>query len=228
MASNTLYRFAGTLLLIGSAGGLVAHALHQQRPHDPALFVQYAALSGPVHVLLYFACMLVMISFPAVLARQHQRLGILGALATVGIVVGMGVSELAHCVLEFSAVPSFAAATPTTALALMNTIEGSEIPALSLGAGIAGIGLMLSFPLFAFLTLRARVLSRWPAILMFGFMGAAAASMLPGVPERLGDLVVGLGLYVVFASFGVALLADTRSRQPAELSAAQPATQLNV
>ena len=101
----------------------------------------------------------------------------------------------------------------TTFVTASITIEGSEIPALSIAAGIAGVGLILSFPLFAALTLRARVLPRWTALLMLAFMGAAAASMVPGVPERLNDLIVGIGLYVMFAGFGLALLTGApRSR----------------
>jgi hypothetical protein len=98
----------------------------------------------------------------------------------------------------------------TTFVTASITIEGSEIPALSIAAGIAGVGLILSFPLFAALTLRARVLPRWTALLMLAFMGAAAASMVPGVPERLNDLIVGIGLYMVFAGFGLALLMGAR------------------
>jgi len=40
--------------------------------------------------------------------------------------------------------------------------------------------------------------------------------------------VVGIGLYVVFAAFGVVLLAGARGWRPADVSAAQPAALPNA
>ena len=196
MPTCTLLRLAGLPLLVGGIIGAIVVAIHPNEITDP--------IDGPVHIALFFGVLLVLLGWPAVLARQASRIGILGPIGFVLVFVGLAVGEITHSVLEFSVVPLLAADPATRPLlapdsaistALMHSPFGLM---LLLEKPVIALGLVM----FAVATLRARTSPRWPAAVQ---LVAAVTVVLMMVYPPLGP-VGGALFYLGMAAYGAVLL----------------------
>jgi hypothetical protein len=157
MPTSTLLRLAGVPLTLGGIIGAIVVAIHPHELTDP--------INAPVHLALFFGALLVLLGWPAVLARQSGRIGILGPLGFVLVFIGLAIDDITHSVLDFSVVPVLAADPSTRPL-----LSPDSVTTAALMHGPFGLMQMLGLPLivlgllaFGVATLRARIIPAWPA-----------------------------------------------------------------
>src|SRR5437588_8666172 len=100
MSTASLWRLCGVPLLLGGLIGAVCQYLHPDTANN-SLFV-------PLHLALFAAVMLVLLGLPALVARQIERSGPLGALGGACLFVGLACVDLLHSVLVFGMLPALA------------------------------------------------------------------------------------------------------------------------
>jgi hypothetical protein len=160
MTSSTLVRLGGLALLAGAAVCTVGQAVHPATPLDP--------LDGPLHVAYFIVLLPVLLGLPAVIARQAGRAGVLGLVGVVAVWCGLAMTEVPHAVLSATVLPALLADPSTASLVAersvlyANLMHGAFPVFMGVGSGLLALGTLM----LAAATFWARVLPRWPAILL--------------------------------------------------------------
>jgi hypothetical protein len=149
------------------------------------LDIERDSLMGAVLVLV--AYVLAVFAFMGLYAIQYSRAGILGALGFVLVVVA-NVLFVPFVFIDIAR----ASVAPEIDRELIETTA----PTLTIGM-VAAVSFMLGFALFGVATIRARVLSRWPAVVLVVAALMPAVYPLHGVGKLLarvgGVALLGLG-----------------------------------
>lgn len=208
MPTATLFRLSGAVLMLGAIIGAIVVAIHPHELTDP--------IDGPVHLALFCGDLLVLLALPAVLARQAGRISILGSIGYVLVFIGLAFDDITHSVLEFSVVPVLAS-DPTT----RPMLAPDSATSVALIHGPFGLMLAFGLPLIAMgllafnaATLRAGVLSRWPALI---HLASALLLLVMMVFPPVGPVGPAL-FYVGLGAYGVVLMGPKTAEVDANLS----------
>jgi hypothetical protein len=184
-------RLGGFALIVGAAVCVVGQAVHPESPLDP--------FDGPLHVAYFVALMLVLLGLPAVIARQAPRGGILGLLGGVAVWLGLAMTEAPHAAISGTVLPGMLADPSTAPLVAVQSVLYSNLMhgafPVFMGVGSA----LLAFGALALsgATLWARILPRWPVLLLVLGIGATVGMHNGNVgPTLFFAGLTGLGLSV--------------------------------
>lgn len=201
MSSKTLFRLSGLCTLLGGVLGAVAMLLHPLDPLTPAAFVRVMPVDGPVHLVLFFGLVLLLIGFPGVYVRQSAKTGVKGLIAASLLLLAPVFIDFPHTVVESAVFPQlFAHESAATAFAMTRHIYGSTLWMVLQMCGAAMM--IIGLPFFVILTVRARIFPRWPAFLLITFYVLLfASSFLPDIINGHAPALV----YAGFAAYGYSL-----------------------
>lgn len=229
ITSNKLYRLGGTAMLVGGLLGAVGQAIHPADPDGPAALAEYARAAQPVHLLLYVAIMLILLGLPAVYARQSHKAGVLGLAGFVLMFIGLPLMDLVHSVIDVMVLPALVARVPDQIMPIF--MAADENPVSAAMTNVAPPILLAGAALLAISTLRARVLSPWPAWLLLAAMAGVIATQLLNLPNPGVDPTAIL-FYLALGGFGGVLLLDKGAAAQPVITVAvnqeRLATQTNV
>jgi hypothetical protein len=215
MRPSVLARVSGATLLAGGVLGAAVPAAHPA--HGPAYYTD--PLTAPVHLLLFFAVLLVSLGLPGLVAAQPERLRPWAALSATLVFVGEWLLDGTHGIVDGAVLPALvshgdvgSAHGATRGIGLAETLGAGPLGTLvDVGvpvmiAGCIALGVVLA---------RGRVVPRWAAALLALCWVLVPVSFF--VPAVRGlDVAVP---YVAFAALGGALLARGGAVAPARTSA---------
>lgn len=200
MSSSTVYRLSGAVLIAGSLFIIVSNLLLPGR--DALLSSWYASMS----LLNFIGGMLVLLSLPALYARLHKQIGVVGLIGFAllvfsGLMLGIGAG-----MLDMVVDPYLAQYAPSL------QIQESGPPILGIYFPLAGIMQILGAILFGVMTLRAGALLgtvRWAGILVIiGSIGNILGHF--GLPNIVGNIGVVL-FFVGFIWLGYFLVTEQQA-----------------
>jgi len=206
ITSQGLIRWSG---LAAIAGGLIFAGI--QPIHPPDELASVTTSFWTVIIGLKFAmCLLFLIGFTGIYARQAEKAGWLGfggfALLTVSwfLQTGFVFVELFVLPVVANRLPGFV----DSALGVANGHPGAmDIGALVPMYAVVGVCYLLGGLLFGIATVRAAVLPHWPAILLaFAALITPAAALLPHAQQRYSAIPMGLAMIWL----GYSLLTERR------------------
>ena len=207
MTSTTLFRSASISLVVGGLLGFIAHVMHPGCPTSPDDLFAYTHRSQPVHLILFFGVIFVIMGLPGVLIRQRSRAGLLGFISTQLLIFGLLFGEALHSVLEFSIVPLLVRSFPYATISLASSIYHSTPLGFLQNAGYTLY--LLSCPLVALVTLRSRIFPEWAAFPLCVTTMINFAVFLPPFRD-MAYRVFPLGFYASICILGAALWISTR------------------
>jgi hypothetical protein len=108
MRSPNLVRLGGLALLVGAAFRTAGMAMHPATPQDP--------FDGPLHVGYFVALLAVLLGLPALMARQTEAAGTLGLMGSLGVWLGLAMTEVPHAIISGTILPALQADPSTAAL----------------------------------------------------------------------------------------------------------------
>jgi hypothetical protein len=161
MTSTTLFRSAAVSLALGGVLAMIAHLMHPACPGSPDDLAAYTHRSQPIHLMLFFGVIFVIMGLPGILIRQRSRAGLLGFVSILLLIFGLLFGEVLHSVLEFSILPLLVRSFPYATISLASSIYHSTPLGFLQNAGYAFY--LLSCPLLALVTFRSRVFPAWAA-----------------------------------------------------------------
>jgi hypothetical protein len=209
MSSSTLFRLSGAALIVGGALGAVGQLIHPADPEGPAMLASYAQASQPIHLLLFFAVLLVLLGLPGVYARQSDQTGLLGLVGFLLLFFGVPLVDLIHSVVDFAILPALVEQAPDQAMPVITAAfeEPSWAILQMLGFPLLGLGVVV----FGIVTIRARVFPRWTGWLLVAVPIVGIISRFLPIPPEVGTSPDGVLFYVALVGFGYALLAGRRA-----------------
>jgi len=179
------FRWSGILLVLGATLLGAAIVIISLKP------VMEQAFSPGVSLLMLVSSMLLLLSLPAMYARQANAAGWLGLAGHVLLQTGILILVML-------------AATPLLYPSL------KPIPGENLVVFLLGIALTIGLLLTGIATVRADVFPRWAGILLLAAMAGFffdffVAEFLPPVAGQIGSAIFGVLLALALAWYGVAL-----------------------
>jgi hypothetical protein len=184
MVVKSILRGSGLALTAGAlfVGVVIVSTAFQAQNQPPTLLVS---------TLLLVASILIVLSLPAMYARQAEAAGWPGLVGHVLLEVGL------LPIVVYAAAPMF-----------YPQIHGTPEP--NTGGLVLGTALMLGLPLTAIATLRAGVYPRWSGILLLAASVGMAfafvmADALPPIAGQLGYIIFGTLFASGFAWMGIAI-----------------------
>ena len=206
MSSQTLYRWSGIVLLVGSLLGVIGTIL------DNVLYFganptpqQTLSLPFALDSALFLAWALALaLGLPGLYLRQAARAGVLGFIGFVLVLFGMLLAGVGFATVQLTIYPYLAQSAPKLIPSSNGT--GPLVGAL-LWWIVPGLSLAVGNILLGIATVRSRVFPRFAGILL---MVAAVVSVgvlpLPSPFSDIANLVSNLALFLAFAWFGYTLL----------------------
>ncbi len=185
MSSSVLLRLGGLPLLVGGLASAVIVAIHPHEITDP--------MNGPIHVGLFLSVVLVLLGWPAVLARQAGQIGILGPVGWACVFLALAFDDLTHSVVELGVAPVLASDPSTRPLladdswAATALFQGPYGLLLTLAAALV----LLVFPNGRLPGPRWRPMA-WGAAIGFLLVGLAGA-LMPGPLNNIPSAANPLG-----------------------------------
>lgn len=150
MSSRTLFRLSGLALLLALPLQVVGFIIH---PATENVVDVLKASYPPAHLILFVSWVFALLGLPGLYAWQAHRTRLFG-LISFGLLM---VCAAYHCFLLLYE----AYATPLLAREAPNLIGDGPLAHGAGALGPLGAALILAFPLFGFVTVRAGVLPRW-------------------------------------------------------------------
>lgn len=199
ITTANLIRWSG---LAGMAAGLIFVGIQPIHPPDFLTSVTTTAwaIIMPLKTIM---CLLFLLGTTGLYARQVEESGWLGLVGYLMFSFSW-VMQTAFIFIEAFVLPPLASVAPTYVegfLGIVNGVPGEmNVGALAGIYGLVGLSYILGGLLLGIATLRARVLPRWPAVLLT--IAAAitpAASLLSHPLNR--SLAVPMGLAVVWLGY---------------------------
>lgn len=208
MKASTLYRISGIAVVIGGICGIIAYMNHPEG--DPsANLAQYAVDTHFAHLWLYFAGLLTTMGLPALFVRQRARMGVIGLVSTLTLVLTITLTEMTHSFIELAFVPAVAQAHVSDPGALIQAAYSD--PLFGLFGMVFTLLAVLAFIGFAVTSLRSRTLPRVSLVGAVGMIVFAIITLvgvaLPDV-SLLPDSLYGSLMYASFGCYGLALVLD--------------------
>jgi hypothetical protein len=199
MPSAMLVRLSGLALMAALPASILAEVLH---PPAHGLAQQLKSAWTPAHLLLALQALLMVLGLPLMYARQARPAGLLGLVAYVLLFVGLVLSGVT-AIYDAFVMPLLAQNPATAALVDAN----GRLANGPLAAGLANATLRPVLPvlpvglgglLFAVVTFRARVYSRWVGLLpmigfVFGILRYAVPQAWYNAARESGTLPIGFG-----------------------------------
>lgn len=207
MTSSTLFRSASISLVAGGLVCTVAHLMHPACPTGPDELSAYTYRSQPIHLLLFFGVVFVILGLPGILIRQRSRAGLLGFVSIQLLIFGLLFGEALHSVLEFSILPLLVRSFPYAAISLANSIYHSTPLGLLQNAGYTLY--LLGCPLLATVTLRSKIFPEWAAFPLCVTTAINFAVFLAPLRD-LAYKAFPLAFYLSICVLGTALWISTR------------------
>lgn len=186
MSSSTVYRLSGVVLIASSLFIMVSNVLLPGR--DALLSSWYVSMS----LLNFIGAMLFLLSLPALYARLHKQIGVVGLIGFAlivfaGLMLGIGAG-----MLDMIVSPYLAQHAPSL------NIEESGPPILGMYFLLAGIIQILGVILFGSMTLRVGAVLgtvRWAGLLVIigGIGDILGHSVLPNSVATIGTVLFAAG-----------------------------------
>ena len=210
ITASSLIRWTGLAALVA---GIVFAGIQPIHPPDVLSSVTTSAWAVII-TLKTVMCLLFLIGIAGLYARQVERAGWLGLAGFLLFSLSWALN-MAFIFAEAFILPYLATAAPTFVDSFLGIFNGSpgemNLGALAALYGLTGVLYMLGGLLFGIATLRAGILSRWPAgLLAVAAALTPAAALLPHDIQRLAAIPVGLAL----AWLGYALWSERRAQAP--------------
>ena len=207
MTSTALFRSAAISLVAGGLLCSTAHLLHPSSPTGPDDLSAYTHRSQPVHLLLFFGVICVILGLPGILIRQRSRAGLFGFASIQLLIFGLLFGEVLHSVLEFSILPLLVRSLPYATITLANSIYHYTPLGFLQNAGYTLY--LLGCPLLAIATLRSKILPAWAAFpLCVTTMVNFAVFLAPF--RDLAYKAFPVAFYLSICALGAALWISTR------------------
>src|SRR5512134_1932698 len=186
------YRWGGIFLVAGAALFGVGTVIISFKP------VTNQPFSPGVSSLMLLSAVLLLLSLPAMYARQAVAAGWLG-------LTGFGLLQTGILLLVVVAAPALL-------YPALNLAPGESLPAFLLGISFT-LGLLLT----GIATIRADIFPRWAGILLLAatagfFFVFFVAEFLPPVVGQLGSAVLGILLTLALVWIGVSLWMGSQGR----------------
>jgi hypothetical protein len=183
--SEIAFRWSGVLLILGAVLLGIAIVILSLKPVVNQIF------SPRVSLLMLISSILLLLSLPAMYARQADAAGWLGLAG--------------HALLQTGILLLVVIAAPPILYPSLKTASGENLVVFLLGIALA-LGLLLT----GIATLRAGIFPRGAGILLLAAMAGFffdffVAEFLPPVAGQLGSAIFGILLAVAFAWIGAAL-----------------------
>ncbi|MBU1174670.1 MAG: hypothetical protein KKH72_04645 [Alphaproteobacteria bacterium] len=200
----TLFRLSGVSAI---GAGLIFAGIQPIHPADELASVA-TGLWAVIIALKLVMCLLFMIGFTGIYARQAQKAGWLG-LAGFALLTVSWFLQTGFVFVELFVLPVLAAPAPAFIDSYLGVVNGHpgimDIGALVPTYAVLGVCYLLGGLLFGIATIRAAVLSRWPAIMLaFAAIITPAAAFLPHALQRYAAVPMGLAMIWL----GYALLSE--------------------
>ena len=208
--AHGLLRWSGLAAL---AAGFIFAAI--QPIHPPDVLASVATGTWAIIMSLkLLMCFLFLVGIAGLYVRQVEESGWLGLAGFLLLVVCWSLQS-GFVFAELFVLPPLAAAAPQyidSFLGLVNGTPGEmDIGALAPAYVVVGLAYMLGGLAFGIATVRARVLPRWPAILMaITAVLTPLAAFLPHHLQRYAAVPMG----IAFAWLGYALWSESRASSP--------------
>ena len=204
--SIVVTRLCAVALLLGSLLSVIAHLLHPEEPHSAEEIRRYIAHTPSAHVLLFFALALVLMGLPTLFAHASQGKNMILASALPVLYVGLCLSDLVHCPVEFGALPAIYHVVPDRAAEIYMQLSATPFGFLIRIATplvIAGVFLFLVG------TWKSATLPAWPRWLLVASVLAmiAATFNISGAGVTFTVL-----LYAALGIYGLAILRNRSTR----------------
>ncbi|HEV2149760.1 MAG TPA: hypothetical protein VGR37_20335 [Longimicrobiaceae bacterium] len=208
--STKILRASGALLLAGGAAGIMVPVLHPAK--DAGYYAH--AMTGPSHLLLLAAVVLVSLGLPGACAAQPERVRGLAAAGAALVWVANLVLDGIHGLLDGAVLPVLhhaQAATGVDPVAVATILDAGPLGILFEAAGpVFGVGAVM----FGTAIVRGRAMPRAVGLLVAtGWLLMPVSFIFPAIRP----LAVALP-YVAFAALGVALLGGVRARAAAAVA----------
>jgi len=213
ITSQNLIRWSGVAAI---AGGAIFAGIQPIHPADELASVT-TTLWTVIIGLKFAMCLLFLIGFAGIYARQSERAGWLGLVAFALLTVSWFLQS-GFVFVELFVLPVVAHALPgfvDSALGVANGHPGAmDIGALVPTYAVVGVCYLLGGLLFGIATIRAAVLPRGPAILLaLAAVITPAAALLPHAQQRYSAIPMGLAMIWL----GYSLLVERRHNTTTEL-----------
>lgn len=208
ITTSTLIRSTG---LAAIAAGLIFAAIQPIHPPDFLASVTTSAWATimPLKTLM---CLLFLLGFTGLYARQANEAGWLGLIGFLMSALSWSL-QMAFIFTEAFILPPLAAVAPQFVEAFLTLANGTTAE-ISIGAlpaiyNVVGLLYIVGGLVFGIATLRARVLPRWPAMLLVAAaVITPAASLLSHPLNRMLAIPMGLAI----AWLGYTLWSERRKR----------------
>lgn len=196
MTTDSLYRFSGYVLLCAGVVGTIGHVIH---PPGHGLVNVASSAWVPAHALILTSIVLAAIGVPALYARHHEQLGLLGLLGVILLAISfpLGAGTMMYeifVVPNLVDVPSMQGNLAANGLVLTGPLQATIL------INFAALG--IAFILMAIAVIRARVYSRFASMLMIvgGALLLATSEWFILVPIGITLAFIGLawdGWYLI-------------------------------
>ncbi len=205
--AHTVLRWTGLAALVA---GVIFAGIQPIHPADVLASVTTGTWTIFMSLKLLM-CFLFLIGIAGLYARQVEEAGWIGLVGVVLLVVSWSLQS-GFVFTELFTLPPLATVAPQfvdSFLAIVNgTTAEMDIGALVPAYAVVGLAYMLGGLAFGIATFRAKVLPRWPAILMaVTAVLTPAAALLPHAFQRYAAIPMG----IAFAWLGYALWVGRRA-----------------
>lgn len=205
ITSSNLIRWSG---LAAMGAGLIFAGIQPVHPPDVLSSVNTSAWTTII-TLKWIMCLLFLVGFTGLYARQAERAGWLGLAGYLMLMLAWFI-QTGYVFAELFILPALSTAAPQFVESFLG-IATMQPGQMNLGAAVPLYGLLsaliiLGSLLFGIATYRARVLPRWPAVLMaLTVVFIPVAALLPHAIQR---LVGAIPLGIAVAWLGYALFTN--------------------
>ena len=194
ITTESLIRWSG---LAAIAGGIIFAGIQPIHPADELASVT-TGLWAVIIALKFVMCLFFLIGFTGIYARQADKAGWLG-LAGFALLTVSWFLQSGFVFVELFVFPVVAAPLPAFIDSYLGVVNGNpgvmDIGALLPTYAVLGVCYLLGGLLFGIATIRAAVLSRWPAIMLaFAAIITPAAALLPHALQRYAAVPMGLAM----------------------------------
>jgi hypothetical protein len=201
-----LIRWSG---LAAIAGGLIFAGIQPIHPADVVASVTTGMWTTIISLKLAM-CLFILIGFTGLYVRQVEKAGWLGLAGFLLLIVSWFL-QTGFVFADLFILPPLATAAPEFIESFLGIVNGSpgemDIGAIVPAYGVVGIAYLLGGLAFGIATVRARVLPRWPAVLLaLTALVTPAAALLPHAIQRYAAIPMGLAL----VTLGFALWSERR------------------
>jgi hypothetical protein len=194
VTTPTLIRWSG-LAAIGA--GLIFAGIQPIHPAD----VLASVTTGTWAIIIslkFVMCLMFLIGFTGLYARQAEKAGWLGLAGFALLTVSFWL-QTAFVFVELFVLPVIATSLPGFVDSYLGVVNGHpgvmDIGAIVPTYGVLGVCYLLGGLLFGIATVRAGILPRWPAILLaVAAIITPAAALLPHALQRYAAVPMGIAL----------------------------------